>query len=217
MIPYIDIHSHKVKEKDTKYILVKDIGDPSDDHYFVNGIHPWDLTTNISKEKLLRFKGHPNYIGLGEIGLDKLKPNFNKQLQRFKHQLEILKETDINFIVLHNIKSTAEILESLKDIAYRGSLLLHAFKGSKEQFEQFNRRYNTYISCGAQILRSEKLLNTLDLIPKEKIFLETDDSDHSIVDIYNKYAEHNNIKHDHLKLQFSNNFTKLMKDINIHY
>lgn len=217
MTAYIDIHSHSEKQADVQYILVTELKNPNNSQYFVNGVHPWDLKTKIDENILFQNYKSPKYLGLGEVGLDKLTDDFELQIKRFTEQVALATKYNINFIVLHNIKSTQEILKILKDSKFKGTLLLHGFNASKENFEQFQRHFETYISCGEQILKGEKLLKVLENIPIEHIFFETDDSKVNIQTIYYRYAEHNNLNIEELKRQMSNNFTKLMKNITIHY
>lgn len=211
MNKFIDIHTHKQKDPKSIEVLINNPGS-----YFVAGIHPWFLDEFIEHE-YKSIMTHPNYMGMGEIGLDKLRDNYSKQIELFEKQVYFAKKYRINFLVLHNIKSNEEILRVLQN--YKGKVLFHDFNQSYESFLQLDNKLDIFVSTGKRFTENSKTQNLYKKLPIRKVFLETDDSILSIKDVYTSYSNIQNIPLKELQRVFLENFTNLLKSINmsIHY
>lgn len=158
------------------------------DQFFFLGIHPWSISTDYQKDisrlkkTLTEFQSHPQLLGLGEMGLDKIKgPDLKIQKLVFEEQLKIAEELKIDCIVLHNVKTYDLSLEMIKANSFQGTIILHDFYAHPSIYEQFSKHCDqVYISLGKRGLSS----NHISTYDKKLILLETDDSEYPIEDIY---------------------------------
>ena len=181
------------------------------DQYFFLGIHPWniekysqlDLTHSIQKNK-----SHPQFLGIGEIGLDKVKgPNFQSQIKAFEDQLKMIKEFNITRIVLHNVRSFNESFEILKSYDYQGLIILHDFYKNVSILDQFLKLSDkTYISLGPKGIKSKHLKQ----YPQDRILLETDDNQIKIEQIYQEASQALKIPLNELSLTMKDRFKEIL-------
>jgi TatD DNase family protein len=139
------------------------------------GVHPWfvsqndlqnilsDISNLISKHKV---------IAVGEIGLDKLKPNYNVQLEFFECQLQIAQIEKLPVIV-HCVKAHQDVLRLLKKYSVVG--VMHGWGGNFEQAKAFIE-IGFMLGIGGAITYPErkKLRLAVQKIPLDKMVLETD-------------------------------------------
>tara|TARA_Y100000768_G_scaffold387924_1_gene381035 strand:- start:35551 stop:36231 length:681 start_codon:yes stop_codon:yes gene_type:complete len=192
----IDFHTHNLSPGISQFFMA-DLKIPQNltsNQYFFIGIHPWKITDSFdANNQLTEFKNvykkaqkHSQFLGLGEVGLDKIKPPSLKiQADIFQKQLEFAISLNVKTIVLHNVKTFDCSLEILKTSGFRGKLILHDFYAHPNVYEQFNKHCKAYISLGMRGLNSRHLLS----YPLESCLLETDDSNESIKNIYKIASE----------------------------
>ena len=171
----LDIHTHK-QEVDTQgksiinYPLLADsplymplaenvevaVGRGS---YYSIGIHPWEVReSNVSQQLsfLQQQLQRKQFVAVGEAGLDKLAK------APMELQLEVFKE---------------ELLGVKKESRPQQSWIWHGFRGKPEQAVQLLKK-GFYLSFG-EYYPDE----TMQIVPDERLFLETDDSLLDIEDI----------------------------------
>lgn len=181
---YIDAHCHLLKESD--YERAKWVGV---DQIFVNaahqtdwaqvqslknvlpaiGIHPWyvhEATADWAQcmEKMLI--DHPT-LQVGEIGLDKSKPDFARQKQVFLTQLKLAQKYN-RVASIHSVRAWGEMMPLLRPFKQNTRLLFHAFSGD-QIVVGFLADSASYFS-----LHTAK---KLPLIPPEKLLIESDAPD----------------------------------------
>jgi TatD DNase family protein len=104
------------------------------------------------------------------------------------------------------VRAYSDLLEMLKKEKYNGKIVLHNFNGNKHQINSF-LKLDAFFSLGEQLRnRNSKLKETLLYLPRERIFLETDDSEISIKEIYFFVSNLLRIPIEELKLQIKQNF-----------
>ncbi len=190
MNSFIDIHTHKPSNNhisinilDSKDNLLKhDL-----DFKFCFGIHPWHIEqVNFDqfRQDLTSLKSHKNFFALGECGLDRVSEvDFCKQETVLKKQVELAKELNINILIIHCVRAYNECFKILKDLEYKGKIIFHGFNGNIETVQML-QKLDTYFSFGHLILRPSKAQKVLPKIDTNRIFFETDDSQHTISEIY---------------------------------
>ena len=151
--------------------------------YGAVGIHPEcanDLPDNwlSDVEALL---SHPKIVAVGEIGLDYLRPDREAQLRIFEGQLR-LAEAAGKPVVLHCVKAFEETMRLLKQFRLR-AVIFHGFIGSPEQARRALEK-GYYLSFGVRTFSSPKTMEALRETPPGQLFLETDDSDTGIEEVY---------------------------------
>jgi TatD DNase family protein len=184
-----------------------------EDGLYSIGLHPWEICKGDREKKIEIVKVHgarPEVIAVGEIGLDKYKEEFDLQKDVFIRQIEIAKTLQ-KPIIIHCVKAFSELSEILKLTKPPLPVILHRYSGNKTIVDQLIK-YNCFFSFGHELFNERsKTHRVFKAIPLSRIFLETDDSDYDIEDIYKKAADLKEIKPDDLILAIRNNFARCFK------
>lgn len=137
------------------------------------GLHPWYLEKRSAiwlstlENMLQQF---PNAL-VGECGLDKLKnPEAEPQREVFIKHIELAKKFR-RPLLIHAVKSFVWLDELWDKMPQK--FVLHSFGGSAEQ-AKIAVKYGAYFSFSGGLLKSKKTLSALNVIPNDKILLETD-------------------------------------------
>lgn len=163
------------------------------------GIHPWFLDDAEKQlERFYKYIKNPRVVAVGEIGLDKNKPDFEKQVYYFKEQLKTAKEID-KPIIIHCVKAYQEVLQILNEEKITNTLIFHWFNGSFQLAEQLIKK-GYYLSFGKSLFQETgKTLKAFKNIPLTNIFFETDGFNIEIDYVYKKAAEIRQINISELK------------------
>lgn len=218
MSQYIDIHTHNL-DKQPGIISVQILStlEKISQNYFCYGIHPWDIhkfEIDTFKEEFRKVLSNEYLIGLGEIGLDKLKPDYQKQIKYFEFQLNFAVNNNINMIIIHCVKAYDDIYRTLQQSKYKGKILFHGFTGSAQQIKQFSI-FDSYFSFGHHLYNSPKIQKSFQNLDIKRSFLETDDQDiYNIKQIYSKASDLKNISLHELKALIEENFRKVFIEPN---
>lgn len=217
----IDIHSHKNPEgKDgiTLYSIFPKSFHQNMEGFFSVGIHPWyaKIDDELNLEKVRQAAEINNCLAIGEIGLDKSRPiDMAVQLELFQKQIEIA-EKNKRPIVIHCVRAYQELIEIRKKSNLKNPWIIHGFNSS-EQIASELIKLNCFLSFGNLIFKNNsKAANTLQKIPLENIFLETDEGDYSILEVYNKTAAIKSINVEILKEQIAENFLTCFPEMKSH-
>lgn len=207
---YINIHTHKdFKQKFTVQNLFPEETDQiKATGYYSVGIHPWEVqNTNIDKSLSIVHEAASlqNVLAIGEIGLDKFKDAFNLQTHVFLKQVDIA-VTSKKPIIIHCVKAYSELLSILKEKQLSIPVIIHRYSGNKTIADQLIK-FGSYLSFGHELFNERsKVQKVFRTLPDENIFLETDDSDISLEDIYEKAADLRNISIEKLQKIIIANF-----------
>ena len=203
---YIDFHTHFYSEVDEVTAIVSlHLDESISAKYYTVGIHPWYANSwdNQQEETLRNKLSHENCLALGEVGLDRLKGvSLEFQKEVLIQQLKIANELN-KAVVIHCVKAFDELLQIHKQFPEITKWCIHGFNKNIQLAKQLMDR-DFYLSLSpANFKGKEDLLKQL---PRNKIFLETDDKkDISIENIYLHAASVLEISVDALKQQISNN------------
>jgi len=214
--PYIDVHHHHARERaGTIGICSLSADQPiSRQHlplYCSVGIHPWDAAESTLSEALARMEGvcsDPHCIAIGEVGLDRLRgPALAEQERVLRAQLDLAQVQDLP-VILHDVRSTSDLLRIRKDYP-RQQWILHGFRGTPELAEQCLGK-GFHISLGPGLLKSAQRGASLGaVIPPDRLFLESDDSDRDIREMYDAVASWTGMQVSALLAQIEDNFHKV--------
>lgn len=207
---FINIHTHFVTNHSFNSILNTFPEDKIiENNYFSVGIHPWfieveklEFHLSLIEEKLQ----HKNCLALGECGLDKFsKSSIEKQTEVFSNQL-LIAEKYSKPVIIHCVKAYQEVINLYKKLKLTIPFIFHGFNRNRQILDLILKE-NHYISIGTSVLLSENLQNFLKFIPKEKLFLETDNDEfHSIEEVYQSVVKNKGIELADLKIQMIENF-----------
>ncbi len=149
------------------------------------GLHPEDVKSDWQEqytiiEKAIR-EHRDEIVAIGEIGLDYYWDKTFKEEQQevLRRQLIHARELDLP-VILHNREATEDILRIVKEIVNRKSSnrqltgVFHCFNGSRETAQQI-LDMGFYLGIGGVLtFKNSKLAEKLDVVPLERILLETD-------------------------------------------
>ncbi len=196
-IPYVDIHTHKVnvekKDKSTIYLLNHQWHEPLPDHpYLCASLHPWSLPDSVEEGQQFLSQSFTNeqYIALGEIGLDKKnESDWNTQHSHYIKALQFAKNNSVPVVVLHSVKAHAECIAGILNEKVESAIIFHDYYGSIQQTKEILSHNNFFISLGSILKRPKsKLYEYIKDLPLDKVFLETDDSELSIEEVYSSFC-----------------------------
>lgn len=144
------------------------------------GVHPWyvnDISSSWQDELESLLKENPK-AGVGEIGLDKAKPDYDKQKKVFIRQLALAVKYR-RVTTIHSVKAHEDLLTILKQ--YKKSLpplVLHSYSAPLSFIKPLEE-LGCYFSISPFILKkSEKAAAEILLsIPKDRLLIETDAPD----------------------------------------
>ena len=164
-------------------------GDPAVREFLIGrdfvGVHPWKVAKSEegrgeSEEVLARLRdelaANPS-LGVGEIGLDRLKVREIPQVMRdvFEAQLKLATEFH-RPVVLHGAKCWGQVVEACKSCTERiPSFLFHGFSRSDGLIPDI-MALNGFISVGPAVL-NDHAVNYRELvkkIPLDRLLVETD-------------------------------------------
>ncbi len=151
--------------------------------YAALGFHPQDVKADWQEQWAVieaAIRAHrQELVGIGEIGLDYYWDTTFKveQQQVFWLQLDLAKELDLP-VMIHNREATEDTLSILKSAITNDQSpikgVMHCFNGSRETAKQI-LDMGMYLGIGGVLtFKNCKLSETLDVVPLERLVLETD-------------------------------------------
>ncbi|MCS3867666.1 TatD DNase family protein [Chryseobacterium ginsenosidimutans] len=199
---FFDFHHHK---KNISYgIYNLDLESCPEDFPYSIGIHPKDIDVNNIENQFdwLRSNVTENCFAIGECGLDSIvKTDLKIQGEIFLKQIKIANELK-KPIIIHCVRKFYEVI-SFKKHAEQ-PMIIHGFN-KKENIAKDLLKNNFYLSFGKAVLYNLSLQNTLKSTPLDKIFLETDNEDFNIEELYQKVSEIKGISLENLNKQILEN------------
>ena len=147
--------------------------------YGTFGIHPHETNLELVKKETIiqNVISNKKIIGVGETGLDFYYNNSNKinQIKSFENHIKASVALNVPVIVhSRNAESeTFKILDKYKKENLK--ILMHCFTGTSD-FAKKLMKFNTYFSASGIITfkNSIDLQKTFEMIPEEKLLIETD-------------------------------------------
>ena len=199
---FFDFHHHKSHNSYGIYNLHQEEILP--ENYFSIGIHPKDIDGNWQEnlEKVKEISQQQNCAAIGECGLDALI-NIDENLQKKVFEAQILWANEIQKpVIIHCVRKFQELIPFQK-IA-KIPMIIHGFNKKKAIADEM-LKHGFYLSFGKSVLHSVSLQAIVKDFPLEKMFLETDDADFDIQNLYQKAAEFKGISVEKLQEQISKN------------
>ncbi len=164
--------------------------------YAAVGIHPEDMEglTPESLDTIRALAGHEKCVAIGEIGLDYYWDASHKAEQKelFAAQLALAGELDLPVIV-HDREAHADCLEVTGRFPEaRG--VFHCFSGSADMAKELLRR-GWYLGFDGPVTykNARKALEVLEIVPPERILVETDSPYMSPVPLRGKRNDSSNL------------------------
>ncbi|MEC5172678.1 TatD family hydrolase [Chryseobacterium nepalense] len=183
---FFDFHHHKKNISFGIYNL--DLNSVPTGIPYSIGIHPKAINIRSLEEQFQWIESNitENCIAIGECGLDSFaEADLKMQEDVFLRQIRIANEIK-KPVIIHCVRKFYEVI-SFKKYAEQ-PMIIHGFN-KKESIAEDLLKNNFYLSFGKALLYNLSLQNTLRITPLDKIFLETDNDDFDIRDLYLKVAE----------------------------
>ena len=184
---FFNIHTHTLVYPESEILSCSSGLPPTDPRivYTSIGIYPWYLTEENAESQwkaLQKQVSHPSVLAIGEGGLDKLKgPDMELQVKILKQQVALSEEKSLPLII-HCVKAFNELIQLKKELRPHQPWIIHGFRG-KEALAIDCIRHGFYLSYGEHFQE-----NALKATPQEKLFIETDESEIPVQEIYQSIA-----------------------------
>lgn len=175
---------------------------------FSAGIHPND--SDQDKNQIINWLensiAHENCRAVGECGLDStvLIPE-KRQKEIFLMQIEAANQYR-KPLIIHCVRKYDEILRMKKWTHV--SMIIHGFN-KNEKIAADLLQNGFYLSFGKALLTSLSLQQIFQTVPVDRYFLETDDSEINISEIYAKAAELKKCAVEEISGQICTNLKKI--------
>ena len=211
---YIDLHTHlapKATEIQIHNVFAQDLPVQDTGYFYSAGIHPWHLEHIDAREcfqKLEHEIRQKNMIAIGECGLDRsISTDFAIQEKYFIQQA-LLAEKNSKPLIIHSVRAYSDLLKIKKELNPDMPWILHGFLANPETTQKLIN-HGFYFSAGLKLLGNRAKKDVLRIIPDERLFLETDDSEISIQTIYSFAAQMRLTEEELLAETINNNFKRL--------
>ena len=151
---------------------------------FSVGIHPWhadDFTPELF-DKMSAWSTDKKFIALGECGLDKnSQVPMEIQLPVFEQQIALSEETG-KPLIIHCVGCFNELFGLKKKLNPGQPWIIHGFRGKPQLAAQV-------LKAGCSISFGEHFnIESVRLTPTDRLFVETDESQLPITEIYRSIA-----------------------------
>lgn len=202
---FFDFHHHKKYHNGIYNLNFKE--NPTE-YPFSAGIHPkdinetWENDFDLIKDLSL----NPNCWAIGECGLDGLI-DVDEKLQETVFEKHILWANEIKKpVIIHCVRKFSQLLRFSKIVEV--PLIVHGFN-KKQNIADELVNSGFYLSFGRAVLHNVSLQTVVKDFPVEKMFLETDDAEFDIAELYEKVSELKNITTENLQEQIFENLERI--------
>ncbi|MCF8372762.1 MAG: TatD family hydrolase [Bacteroidales bacterium] len=215
----INLHTHDILENENELSILnlfpekaEETIDQQPDRYFSVGLHPWQIdepTVFSMIGNVEKWAQQPSVVAIGEIGLDrKCTVRFPVQEEVVLLQLKIAEKLN-KPVIWHVVKAYSDVLLLKKKMNPTVPWILHGFNAKDEMTASLVKQ-GFYFSFGAMLMNeASKNAEMLRLIPREKLFLENDESGISIEKMYEIAAATLSLSLDELKQIVNENFLRV--------
>lgn len=212
-----DIHSHRAAPNTIYNLLIQDIGQFTglQNQWLSVGIHPWYITDWYSQlAEIENIALNKNVLAIGECGLDRLiELPITTQLVVFEAQVRLAERLN-KPVIVHCIKAHNDLIAWKKQRPTTVPLVVHGFDNNRHILEQL-LKHDFMISLGSALVNvNSNASKSVQYIPVNKLFLETDNANIPIKAVYEAASKRLNCEIDVLQKQISGNFTQIFGPTN---
>lgn len=141
------------------------------------GVHPLDVESDFSLDKLYEYANHPKVVAIGETGLDYHYQPETAELQklRFEQQVELAVELN-KPLIIHTRNAREDTLSILKNGgADKCGGVIHCFTEDLK-FAESAMELGFYISISGIVTfrQAKELKEVVAALPLERLLIETD-------------------------------------------
>lgn len=216
---HIDIHTHRLKKGKSIQVLnifAQDLSVDEHNFFYSAGLHPWHIgkvNADDCFQAIELAAQQKNMLAIGECGLDRsISTDFILQEKYFRKQIELAKKHS-KPLIIHCVRAYSDLLKLKKETKSDQTWIIHGYHGNLEITKNLVS-HGFYFSVGERFLKDEAKHEVLVAIPIDRLFLETDDSEISIEEIYSLAGNRQNVVPEKLAEQILDNFTRLFGTAN---
>lgn len=155
-----DLYRKESAEINSKYIR------------FALGFHP-ELIHQFKKQIPLMWELLTEARYVGEVGLDFVDETYKtEQTAFFRELIERCRYNDNKILTIHSRQAVREVLNIIGD-DFKFKPILHWFTGNTAEMQEAVEK-GFYFSVNGAMMASKRFVRLLDLIPKERVLIETD-------------------------------------------
>jgi TatD DNase family protein len=208
---YYNIHTHSLRETSAFSIrnIHTDFGQNVEGQTVSMGLHPWFLDTDIETQfsALQKNVSRQEVLAVGECGLDKLTTtSWDLQRTAFQYQIELAEELH-KPLIIHCVRAFNEVLAQLRTV--KVPVIFHGVNNKWSHIEPVVKS-GFYLSFGKSLFSSQPAIrDAFFKTPLEQVFLETDDLELDIAEIYKIAAQMKSIPEKEIVLQLEKNFSNV--------
>ncbi|MBT5529438.1 MAG: TatD family hydrolase [Cytophagia bacterium] len=221
---FIDIHTHRKSCRNFVFILRNVFAEEMDNDLLAKqdtyslGLHPWHIKYgNLESQfrRLNQFAKYPKVLAIGESGLDKkIETPLAEQIEVLKAHITISEKLK-KPLIIHNVKSTNELLRIRQESKANIPWIFHGFSGD---FEKATKIFDAgcYISIGHLLMnKNSKTFKEFQKFPLDKLFFETDDKSFTVIELYQLAADFKDCYVEKIKEQIFANYKRLFDELTI--
>jgi TatD DNase family protein len=211
---YINFHTHHQPSDGTIGIVnlfPQDFQEKFPEFLFSIGLHPWHIPEVNPEycygviERAIQLK---NMIAIGECGVDRsVSTVFALQEECFRIQVNIAAYHS-KPLIIHCVKAFSDLIRIKLDTKSEVPWIIHGYFANNQTTKEL-LRHGFYFSVGETMLKTSSKHEIFRSIPLNRIFLETDDLQIPIGQIYDQAAGILNIEKEKLEETILNNFNAL--------
>jgi len=217
---FVNIHGHRNADNIQEWVMMnlfatKYPPEDIENGFYSVGFHPYNVGKYEEEETLNKVRlatENPRVLAIGEIGLDKaIEAPLEDQMRIFEKQMEIAEYVDMP-VILHVVRAFNELIAFSNAHKPSVPMIIHGYNGSREMAADLIKA-GFDISFGQAIAgEHSKIVEAMLEVPLDRLFLETDEGDVDIREIYQIAAEVKGVSVDALRVQvFDNALAKLSR------
>lgn len=208
---FVNIHTHNNKKYEAGLFNAEMYSVFSKYQAVSIGIHPWNieqLDLNKATSWLEKKALQNNVLAIGECGIDRsISTSIDTQTIVFQNQVELAEKVNKPMII-HCVRAYSDMLGLRKKLNPKQPWIFHGFTGNQKIAEQLTKQ-GCYLSFGKALLHSEKVQQVFRSLPLEYVFLETDNSQLTIHEVYSKAIIIRLLSLNNLQEKIFDNFSKV--------
>ena len=213
---YLDLHTHRLKNSEALEVLnifAQDFYHLERNYFYSVGLHPWHVN-NLNRDECFRLIAEAvideNMLFVGECGLDRhIDTAFALQEDCFIRQIQIAEDC-CKPLIIHCVRAYSDLIRIKKQTKSSVPWILHGYYGNLESTFSLVKN-GFFFSVGEKLIFETKKVEVLKSIPLHSLFLETDESNITIEQLYRAVAVVLNLGEDELRSVIWNNFKNILK------
>jgi TatD DNase family protein len=178
------------------------------------GIHPWKIDKDVNDvlAEMDTITRNRRCIAIGECGLDKaIDTDFELQQKIFCEQIQIANEVQ-KPLMIHCVKAFNELTACLKKMNNTVPVIIHGFNNNQNIANDL-LKHGYLLSFGKALMDDgSNASEVIKHVGRKNFFLENDDSNVSIRDIYKRASEILGIEEQFLQEQLKSNYQRIFKE-----